>query len=1269
MSNFINADGLVSWANEINSQSEFPRVIRRLIMATVNIEKMNSIQFRAGTGTQFKGWDGVLNSDVKTAYFPKGISVWEIGTNKDIKGKANKEYENRTDKPLGVDISKTEFVFVTPRRWSSKDDWAKEKQNENKWKKVTVYDADDIENWLCATPSVNTWLSEKLGKRPKGLSSLDSFWQGWVLETEPKLNAALHLVGRKNEENELFKVIESNEPQFTSIKSSSQKESIAFFYSVIDSFPNNEDIISKTIIVENEEAWKEIVLCKNNLFLVPLFNPSNCEKTIENGHFIFLPTGPEHVKDKNTVEVKKQHFSEIAQELINLGMKRENAYKISEESKGFITSLRRILSKYPESNSPEWSLPEYAPEIVPFVLIGSWSDTNQNDKKVIEKVTKKNYSEVEVYLNKWVNKSDSFIRKVDNIFQVISLKDSWKYILKYISDSNLEIFSEICIDVLGEKDPSYDLPKDKRVCAYSEKKLKKHSNAIFNGLSNSLAVLASYSQKMSNESLEIQSKINSIVSIIFDNVKSWKDLASISDFFQDFAEAAPDIFLENIKKIIHNDKQRIIELFKTESTEILQTGSQHTQLLWALESLAWFPDYFSSSVNLLIDLMETDPGGKLSNRPERSLKNILSFWNPQTYAGLEQKKVVVTKLLDKKAEITLPILLSILPDSVGGFMTPNPKPKWREIQERDIDDKEKFAYLSFIKESLFQGLSNNPAFFPSEEHFFKKLLNPNPSRLIDFLAMNVLDKIDSNKQLEIRDLLRDTINKHRKFKNSNWAFPENTVKDLEKCFNCLEPKSVLDKYSWLFNSKYPNIINPIIYDKHNYNDDEEKIEKIRIAAVRDIFNKAGFDGFQKFLNSIKEQFILGYVTQKSSCLENSQVSELFDIIKKLDTESLLNFLVGYFKGYFDTHDWIETEKFINLQINEEKKIKAKFLDVLPFRMDTWAIVEKDKDVEKTYWQNVNIVFIEYIKDSVYAFDKMSKYNRYLTAVSLISNAMQFHKNKYYFLPLEVVKVLLRVNTNDDYDLNNDFTISIYNIENLFKFLYETEAVSDSHMRLLEWRHFYIFKDSYLHENSIKPKCLFKELSKNPDFFVEVLGFLYKSENEVSSEDVSQEMDQDRIKLMADISYSLLNVWKDIPGKNKMGIIELRDLEKWIKSAREKSKKAGILKGCDISIGKLLSYSIEESDGSWPIDPIKDVIDNLDNEIINENFEVQIYNNRGVVSKGIYEGGAQEKDLEKQYKEYFEMTKDRWPVTASILKKVSESYKRDAKKEDFRKELR
>lgn len=156
------ATDLVQWAELQEARAKLPQLVRRLISATAN--GLTSLSMRAGEGVQLPGFDGFVVAQAADSHVPAGTSVWEMGVNKDPTSKANDDYGKRRQDPGGVVPDETTFVFVTPRRWSKKEEWVSQRKAEDYWKDVIAYDADDLEIWLEWAPAVHAWLSALLGK-------------------------------------------------------------------------------------------------------------------------------------------------------------------------------------------------------------------------------------------------------------------------------------------------------------------------------------------------------------------------------------------------------------------------------------------------------------------------------------------------------------------------------------------------------------------------------------------------------------------------------------------------------------------------------------------------------------------------------------------------------------------------------------------------------------------------------------------------------------------------------------------------------------------------------------------------------------------------------------------------------------------------------------------------------------------------------------------------------------------------------------------------
>ena len=87
MYGFIRAENLNIWASRYTAPAEFPRLVRLLVWALVRAPR--SVNFPADEAVRLAGYDGVVDINESIGGIPGGSSVWELGTNKDIKAKAS----------------------------------------------------------------------------------------------------------------------------------------------------------------------------------------------------------------------------------------------------------------------------------------------------------------------------------------------------------------------------------------------------------------------------------------------------------------------------------------------------------------------------------------------------------------------------------------------------------------------------------------------------------------------------------------------------------------------------------------------------------------------------------------------------------------------------------------------------------------------------------------------------------------------------------------------------------------------------------------------------------------------------------------------------------------------------------------------------------------------------------------------------------------------------------------------------------------------------
>src|SRR4051812_13000495 len=105
---FADRSKIATWADSITSQSELPRLVRRLILETV--PGVVELGMPAGEGVAAGSWDGSVKSTAANAWVPDGLSLWELSVNKSPGVKADEDYAKRLDTPDGSPTTDATYV-------------------------------------------------------------------------------------------------------------------------------------------------------------------------------------------------------------------------------------------------------------------------------------------------------------------------------------------------------------------------------------------------------------------------------------------------------------------------------------------------------------------------------------------------------------------------------------------------------------------------------------------------------------------------------------------------------------------------------------------------------------------------------------------------------------------------------------------------------------------------------------------------------------------------------------------------------------------------------------------------------------------------------------------------------------------------------------------------------------------------------------------------------------------------------------------------------
>lgn len=580
----ITYDDLNRWADTIESGALLPRLIALLIYETAPLS--TKIDMPWDSATRLGGYDGKVICEEETHFVSKGNSVWELGTNKNCKGKADDDYQKRKSNPLGIDPGECTFYFVNNRVWTKKDDWVHKRISEGFWKDVKAYDATTLSQWLGIAPVTSRWLASQKGmnKIPSdGVLTAEEYLKEWCTGPKgKKLQPSCITAGRSAEKEQLLTALKG-EASLISIKVPSREEAIAFAIASADTSEEEEEkrrFFARTLIVDEAAIYRQL---STNFLLphifIPRFNDADCLSWgVTNGHYVIRPLGMEDRSERVTFSLPPIDPYELLHTLQESGLSFDYAQKLSRGSGRKISVLRRLLG-FP-SDKTKWELRDDTRDLLPALLVGCWDGTNDSDRRLLERVSSMSYDDYEERLYQWKNFEDAPLVEVDRSWRLNSPIDVWNKIGCLLSPPKLDLLKE-CFKIAFDIDNSAAEAKSESASDHNVGNNNGCSGFAKEGLTQSLILMI----KTGGTSLSYgQLWVDEIISDLLSNA-SGKTWIALGRYLPLIAEASPESFLKAVEELLSKCETdpAIMEMFDVDRGSF---GITHSGLLWALEALA-----------------------------------------------------------------------------------------------------------------------------------------------------------------------------------------------------------------------------------------------------------------------------------------------------------------------------------------------------------------------------------------------------------------------------------------------------------------------------------------------------------------------------------------------------------------------------------------------------------------------------------------------------------------------------------------------------------
>ena len=908
----------------------FPELIERLIKASVN--KAGYIRFPSGDAVFTPGADGLLKGIISSnGFVPEGDSFWEIGTNQNALKKIRTDYNKRIKTTNGLNLSDYTYIAVTPfvldstKKQSLCDKWTKD----GFFKKVLIFDANDLESWLKCHVEVCIWFLQECGRQignygivlPK--DELEMISDG----TSPSLQYKVFLLGNESYATKLFEDIQGQtKNEIYTISSPFYGREHAYYFCLAAILHSGDgSLIDRCIIVNSQTALDYVSTCCEEKVIIVNCNCTNY-RFLHNPQntYILLET------DQSGIRLNLISRSDFVNALVSMGFSNGQASRTAFMVDYNVLALKRLLSKAPTEKLPKWAKEKYKSELIPLMLLGEINVDNEGDIDVLKSIVGENYDDFFEKLNYWTEQPEPPVIKVGSVYRISSRKESFDnvqvdcflIVIKKLENKLLEILS--VTDKKYYKEKSEWLINDGSYI---------WREALLNHIIESFIILA---EKRRENQLHFDRYAEKIYEKLFGDYHLSLTVMPILD---KIVELSPKAFLEYINKSLSSDKKTFGEILNTSASGIVD-NSFSNYILWAIDRLLANKNTVAMAFDILLKIYDN-----YSNVPEIK-ESLITVMSPvSTMCGkvalpLQKKADVFFEFIEgKEVSKYIDVVKKIQEGGPDYVVSPdiNSYRPQDELPNEQTTWQEYFALESRAMEWLLANSNQNEQVDAIRSILDNISRKPRDLMMGDFEAIRkTLNSIKDD--LVLAQIKNEILHLRERIIKFSWLEYAGYLDILGELALLATPKEVYyQHYPVLFYSKFP-LENPPLYSDSKWLETEESMrEDKRKESIR-------------LLISVYGQGIIERIIKDS----NKSVYAIWPMVFTYSDDHLrdLRCLIEHditpgLKYYLKRLDIADIKMILNETVNRERIIAN-----LPYRKDVFELIKGDNE-EKLYWESQN----------------------------------------------------------------------------------------------------------------------------------------------------------------------------------------------------------------------------------------------------------------------------------------------------------------------------
>ena len=1224
-----NALDLDRWADTLESRGAFPELMRRLLAQTPGV---TNIDIRAREGTAAPGWDGTATSD-GSSFLPKGELRFEFGTNQQPKSKANEDYNKRADPIVGK--SDEIFVFATPRNWAGAAEWAKQRSSENKFASVEAFDAHRIEGWLQSLPAVHYWISEQLGKPVSGAQTLTSWCErlhrNCIIDVPP----AFHAAGRSKEAEKLMQRLHDNKIAPV-IQAAWRDDALAFCYAVLRE--KDPTALERTLVVFTPEVWHYLAIQSSSFILIPMFDDPDIGLAQTRGHnLIQIADNSSYVLDNN-VSIRLPKISrEVAERILHrVALSSFDVAKMATLARRSMSAFYRTISLDQTMKKPDWSTnAETVKVLAPLMLVGAWEYNHPEDCRAIENLIGVSNEKINALLDKLYEKHQSnapFVRSGDR-WSIVDPLGAADLMFHKISEQHVNCWENLVNSVVLSEMRKVAM---RRGCASAEQFVQNIgalSATLQRNVMRGLPLVSAWAERNAGPAHPLLLAMKRMINRFFDAGFESEDSIGLIDLswaFVYFAEALPDLFLDRIDGLV-----RTVDSQNSLSRAVLcngENGTFVTDAADALERLTWSRQYCARAIFLIAAIADKTCDEGLCAALSLDLCKTLGVRSKFGNASVDDKGAIVQTLLSKYPKVGWYALTGIMHPKMFNNIMPR-RPIYRDWSVENCVSNECVAiYLEKIIDVAVLTAESDVSRWEILLDAVGKYGCDKLQRVVKELRQRVQPSaLSKSEAVKLSNILHRYIG----ICDSRTCVEDSARQlldvELETLIASLESDHDLVKFSRLFvldRTLLSKFSQPTFEDR-SISRESKRLEVLQSVCQRNLSDLRVLAEHVEDLNCIGRTMAHLHRDLDSLVLRwfDEGTVRLSEVAKAYVLEKASNSNVSWVRSVLNS-DMLQ-------QVGREH-----FVAGLPLGIE-WAAVlgEIDPLLVRLYWESFDAFEIMDISS-----DDASESVRQLIALGYADKA--------------IVLLSCEINRGGVPALSDVIDALLLFAE--FGVLQRGDPIFASANHLLEWidcldvDHPDIYVVEFLYFASLHSEVpfgkLYRYFSSDSQRFVSLVCGSYVPSG------CPKWCSEEEIR---EAQCAILSRWNYLPGLSVDDGLNGSDLKQWFQDCLLLFEQANCLDVGNEGLGRVLASSPEGSDGMWPVEDVRYLIEKFGTAALKNGLIVGHISLYGPTVKGTYEGGNSERELMNRYREYSWKMNARWPKTASILKLLADYYQMQA----------